>query len=360
MSNLQKSIFKKPPLNPLKHLSANVDDVDISKSLPAVNMEGEGEELNYDPTPLGSYMQEQVVEMDGDSFHVYTRLASTPVAWFVFHHGAGHVSLTSNCMWANDQSAATWALTFEQMDELSGKRFSLLAYDCRGHGKTQTRNDSDLCLDTLTNDLIRIVNWLSEKVNHDIRGDKRDTPFKVCLVGHSMGGPVVVEAAKQLQVSNVTVLDVVEGTAMESITYMEDVIESTPNTFAQEQDAIKWILDSHRLYNANSARISIPCQLKASSNGFTWRVNLSESRKYWIGWFTGLSAKFLSLPIPKQLVVAGSDRLDKELMIGQMQGKFKYVVLPSASHCVQEDAPGATSSLLVTFWDRNNPIKLLK
>jgi hypothetical protein len=32
--------------------------------------------------------------------------------------------------------------------------------------------------------------------------------------------------------------------------------------------------------------------------------------------------------------LAGTDRLDKELMIGQMQGKFQMVVLPASGHCV--------------------------
>ena len=38
------------------------------------------------------------------------------------------------------------------------------------------------------------------------------------------------------------------------------------------------------------------------------------------GWYAGLSAKFLSVPAAKLLILAGPDRLDKPLMIGQMQG----------------------------------------
>lgn len=36
------------------------------------------------------------------------------------------------------------------------------------------------------------------------------------------------------------------------------------------------------------------------------------------------------------LVLAGTERLDKELMIGQMQGKFQMVVVPGVGHMVQE------------------------
>jgi hypothetical protein len=75
---------------------------------------------------------------------------------------------------------------------------------------------------------------------------------------------------------------------------------------------------------------------------------------------------FLSSRIPKLLVLAGMDRLDKELTIGQMQGvfpsvtfncitllllvvpmsvyitgKFQLKVLGNVGHCVHEDAPGS-------------------
>lgn len=38
---------------------------------------------------------------------------------------------------------------------------------------------------------------------------------------------------------------------------------------------------------------------------FTWRVELSKTEKYWEGWFRGLSALFLTCPVPKLLLLAG-------------------------------------------------------
>lgn len=38
------------------------------------------------------------------------------------------------------------------------------------------------------------------------------------------------------------------------------------------------------------------------------------------GWFHGLSKRFLDCRAAKLLILAGTERLDKELMIGQMQG----------------------------------------
>lgn len=39
------------------------------------------------------------------------------------------------------------------------------------------------------------------------------------------------------------------------------------------------------------------------------------------------------------LVLAGTERLDKELMIGQMQGKFQLVVIPNVGHMLHEVSP---------------------
>jgi len=66
--------------------------------------------------------------------------------------------------------------------------------------------------------------------------------------------------------------------------------------------------------------ITIVLQLEDANSECVWRVNLKESEGYWKGWFEGLSKLFLSSSIPKLLILAGVDRLDKDLTIGQMQG----------------------------------------
>ncbi len=67
-----------------------------------------------------------------------------------------------------------------------------------------------------------------------------------------------------------------------------------------------------------------------------------------------MSIKFLSARCAKLLILAGTDRLDKELMIGQMQGKFQLVVIPEAGHFVQEDVPEKTAEIAVEFFRRND------
>ncbi|KAM4546941.1 protein phosphatase methylesterase 1 isoform 1-T1 [Fundulus diaphanus] len=86
---------------------------------------------------------------------------------------------------------------------------------------------------------------------------------------------------------------------------------------------------------------------------YTWRVDLSKTEKYWDGWFRGLSALFLSCSVPKLLLLAGVDRLDKDLTIGQMQGKFQMQVLSQCGHTVHEDAPEKVADALATFMVRH-------
>ena len=122
-------------------------------------------------------------------------------------------------------------------------------------------------------------------------------------------------------------------------------------------------VSNHTIRNPHSARISIPSLFLPAPQGtpgpsFRWRTPLRSTSPYWeskfnpfihlvdncidilklciIGWFKGLSSSFLSVRAARLLVLAGTDRLDKELMIGQMQGKFQLVVVPDTGHMIHE------------------------
>jgi protein phosphatase methylesterase 1 len=86
---------------------------------------------------------------------------------------------------------------------------------------------------------------------------------------------------------------------------------------------------------------------------YTWRIDLSKSEKFWTGWFQGLSNKFLDLHVPKLLLLAGIDNLDKTLTVGQMQGKFQMQVLPKVGHAVHEDSPHHVAEVVASFILRN-------
>ena len=56
------------------------------------------------------------------------------------------------------------------------------------------------------------------------------------------------------------------------------------------------------------------------------------SERYWSGWFNGLSEGFLSMPCGRLLILAGTERLDKTLMIGQMQGTYNSFIFRKVSN----------------------------
>jgi len=96
------------------------------------------------------------------------------------------------------------------------------------------------------------------------------------------------------------------------------------------------------------ASIQPPCNEK-----YRWRIDLTKTEKYWKDWFKGLSNMFLGLGLPKLLLLAGVDRLDKDLMVGQMQGKFQMQILPLCGHAVHEDSPEHVAEALSTFMIRH-------
>ena len=219
------------------------------------------------------------------------------------HHGAG-------------SSGLTFGWTAKYIKELTHGECGVIAIDSRGHGLTKTKDTkNDFSLDTLSNDLIHVI---KETVlpNQDI-----------ILVGHSMGGSVVVDVAHKRLFKNiigVTVLDVVEGSAMDALSSMTKILSSRPTQFSSTEQAIKWSIQSDTIRNIQSARLSIPALIEISeekTKQLKWITDLTKTQPFWSEWFQGLSEKFLNSGTAKLLVLAGTDRLDKPLIIGQMQGK---------------------------------------
>ena len=89
---------------------------------------------------------------------------------------------------------------------------------------------------------------------------------------------------------------------------------------------------SRTIRNISSARVSVPALLHKdmsstdSSQLWVWRTNLAATQPFWENWFIGLSKSFLEAKGGKLLLLAGTDRLDKELIIGQMQGSSLILI----------------------------------
>lgn len=68
------------------------------------------------------------------------------------------------------------------------------------------------------------------------------------------------------------------------------------------------------------------------------------TENYWKEWFEGLNNNFLENPLPKMLILAAADRLDTDLTIKHMQGKFSFKVTDKPTgHHIHEDNPEGTA-----------------
>jgi protein phosphatase methylesterase 1 len=299
-------------------------------------------------------------------FHVYLtppRSAKAPL--LVLHHGAG-------------SSGLSFALCAKELRKLLPEA-GILAVDAREHGSVvwgpDGHVDSDLSIDVLSADLVDMLGLTQARMGW------KELP-RVVLVGHSLGGAVVTHTANQGllgdKVLGYAVLDVVEGSAMEALKHMQTYLATRPKSFATLDAAIDWHIRTRTLRNPQSARASVPSLLVQTPEGrWTWKTELGGTKPFWENWFAGMSAKFLGGKGAKLLMLAGTDRLDKELMIGQMQGmvycyycgiwrtvcgfanssyvgKFQLHVFPEAGHFIQEDLPLKTAEVVVEFVKRND------
>ncbi|KAJ3589313.1 hypothetical protein NHX12_010158 [Muraenolepis orangiensis] len=340
---------------------------------------GPGRKKDFSPLGWSRYFQTiEDVEVETaagkDVFRLYCSGSHGPVLLLL--HGGGH-------------SALSWAV-FSAV--ICGRvNCRVVAMDLRGHGDTKVQNSEDLSAETMASDISKVVEVLYG-----------DAPPPILMIGHSMGGAIAVHTAAANHIPSLLglcVIDVVEGTAMDALNSMQSFLRSRPKTFKSLESAIEWSVKSGQIRNMESARVSMGGQVKKreepirivgesttieggileeeeeeeeqgeeqsnqkrmkeeqqesnSSSVFEWRVDLSRTEKFWTGWFKGLSALFLSCTSPKLLLLAGVDRLDKDLTIGQMQGKFQLQVLPQCGHAVHEDAPDKVADAIATFMVRH-------
>lgn len=279
---------------------------------------------------------------------------------FVMHHGAGSSGLSFAVLGSEIRKKLPSA--------------GILSLDARGHGSTVTTGEAplDYSLETLRVDLLSVIRQTQQHMHW------KELP-PIVLVGHSLGGAVVTDLAKShalgTSLLGYTVLDVVEGSAMDALQSMTTYLSTRPTGFASVQAGIDWHIRSRTIRNSISARTSVPALLTETPGGnrpWKWRTNLAATEPFWSDWFVGLSKKFLEAKGGKMLILAGTDRLDKELTIGQMQGEFihgfgsehlvadsvigKYAlhIFPEAGHFVHEDQPENTAMVLVDFYRRND------
>lgn len=284
-------------------------------------------------------------ETQSAQYHVYLTPPTDPKKGplFICHHGAG----------ASGLSFAVTAQHLRQKLPDAG----ILSLEARAHGSVVTQSSTneevvDFSIETLAADALTMITLTKQKLGW------QSLPPTV-LVGHSLGGAIVTDLAASNALGSsligFCVFDVVEGSALEALSHMKTYLSSRPRVFGSIDEAINWHTRSRTIRSPESAQASVPSLLRQTESGkYIWCTDLSATAPWWEGWFKGMSQKFLKGRGAKMLVLAGTDRLDRELMIGQMQGKFQLTVLPEAGHFIQEDVPERTAELLVEFFRRND------
>uniref|UniRef100_A0A0G4FBD7 Protein phosphatase methylesterase 1 n=1 Tax=Chromera velia CCMP2878 TaxID=1169474 RepID=A0A0G4FBD7_9ALVE len=330
----------KPPLpaHVLHHLSPEPipEEEEVEGGVPVFNRVG-GETAVSSSSPKGhswnEYFDETFfLDVGGDKFQVF--LAGTKGPLVVCFHGGGHSSLS----WAH-------------MAKLCKADVRVAAFDCVGHGGTECKDETDFSKERLVRDGVAVTKKIWERCK-EAGGEEPD----ILLVGHSMGGAIASRVAATEEVprlGGLVVLDVVEGTALEALGAMRSVVSRFPSRFASLQEAIDWTVKSGTVQNRESAMVSVPSQLCQNPDGsWKYRLDLMKTEPFWDGWFRGLSEVFLAVKVARMLVLAGHDRLDKPLMIAQMQGKFQVALVPQSGHVIEEDQPERVAGLLVEFAKR--------
>jgi len=308
----------------------------------------------YSPISAAGYF-DQALEIAVPASQLQFRIYYTPPKLsngtvLVCHHGAGWSGLSFACF-------------AQEVSQISKGECGILAFDVRRHGKTVPTSDcktadvdSKLDIETLTNDLVNLL--------ATVYSNPSDTP-SLLLVGHSLGGSVCVRAVpilleRKYKLTGVAVLDVVEEFTLEALPHMHSLLHTRPAGFNSIEEGVEYHIKTHAIRNQKSARISVPSILTPSVSGnppaYRWRTPLEDTAPYWLNWFTSLSSKFLASRTARLLVLAGTERLDKELMIGQMQGKFQLQVVNNVGHMIHEDDPAKLAEILVEFCERNDRV----
>ncbi|ODV77112.1 protein phosphatase methylesterase [Suhomyces tanzawaensis NRRL Y-17324] len=279
------------------------------------------------------------------SINTYYRPPETPHSTiFVCLHGAG-------------SSALTFAKFAEEVARAEDD-VGIFLYDLRGHGDSAKLDDFGL--DSLAKELSAVVDEFVLRhlpASNELRS--------IYCVGHSLGGAIMSkylsdDTYEHRLVKGLILLDIVEETAVRSLVAMPTFIANRPFKFKSLSHAIEWHMN-FLLFNEDSALLSIPDLLNPD---LTWKTDLSLTQPFWDSWFHALTENFLKFKSPKLLILSTHETLDKNLIIGQMQGKYQLVVFNNSNksgHFVHEDLPKQVCICVLDFLRRNeNPGKFLR
>jgi len=336
-------------------------------------------------------------------------LVSTESGTFcVYEGGSPDAPVTTCLLHGAGYSALSWSLMTHHLTSLVNVR--VVAVDLRGHGESQASDEEDLSCETMVRDVKHILSSLLGEINsgvvligHSMGGALAANVAHEGIPGlqgiivedvvegtamEALAGmhTVLQNRPKQFQSLEQAVEWCVRSGQVRNLESarvsmpgqlvshdlqlaakiiqdkLEDVQTSTEAPAKREKidngDSIKEEDEDESNFKIPISPVSknvdaTPPQTFTGSQIYKWRIDLSRTEPYWKGWFQGLSQRFLSSPGAKMLLLAGVDRLDKDLTVGQMQGKFQMQVLPQVGHTVHEDNPERVAELIASFLVRN-------
>lgn len=389
MSALHKSIMKNklPPRCPRTS--------DVSQLAP---FSGGGRRRNYNPVSWKQYFEKFVdIEVEDGTFRVY--LSPEPDhperPRFITLHGGGY-------------SGLSWALFTEEITNMI--HCQVVSIDLRGHGESKLQNSDDLSADILVKDVEQVLHKLFGEnlppiimVGHSMGGAIAVRAAHLPSLEHCIQGIAVIDVVEGTamdalasmqsflrgrpthfksiehaiewcvrsgQVRNVDSAKVsmpsqivncetgrLATEEVESYKADDDEVAKTgptaarheplPDRIAEEEseEEVDGVADLEQHTFISPAAVGDA----AGSMRYKWRIDLSKTERHWSGWFKGLSSSFLSVRAPRLLLLASIDGLDRELTVGQMQGKFQMQVLARCGHAVHEDMPGEVARVIASF-----------
>ena len=194
--------------------------------------------VNYDPLPWSDFFDRKEI-LDGQ---IPLYIAGTKGHVFLCLHGAGHSALSFACLAKHMKDQST-----------------VISFDFRGHGDNFCENETDLSENTLIADTITVFKHITEMFKE----------ASIILVGHSMGGSIATKASMKIMseykgeewhshLQGLFVIDVVEGSAMDALPFMESIVLSRPPEFKSLQSVVQYGVKSGTVKDVESARVSMP------------------------------------------------------------------------------------------------------
>ena len=224
--------------------------------------------------------------------------------------------------WSNNRSV--WD---EQMDHFS-KKYKVIAIDLGGHG--QSGDDRNAwTMSSFGEDVIAVINHLKLK--------------KVILVGFSMGGPVVIEAAKKApeKIAGLVLVDNLHNIEMK---YSEEMIKITDSIFSDLM-----------AYPTNEKLIGLGFYKNNPEKSFQRAMTMLKDgqRPGWHGSFLEMF-KWINEDLTTSLIEINSPviSINSNSQPTNMEAFQKYIpsykvnVMSDVGHLVFWDAPGVFNNLL--------------